>query len=387
LGTAYTPGLRVSADTVVEKLRRLPLKGEVLVEAGASVLPDTVVARTELPGLMQTVRMAERLGVEPKDVAEALCVRQGDRVRKGDLLAQTKGLFGRLFRTQVNSPTDGTVELISPLTGHVGIREAPTPVERTAYIRGVVSRVLPEEGVVVTCRGALAQGIFGVGGERLGEIAVTAGPDEMLTEQNLTEAHRGKIVVGGSGVTGGALRRAAVVGLAGVVCGGVVDRELMDYLAEALGRPGYDIGVAITGQEPIPFTLVLTEGFGDIRMAARTYALLKSLVGQVASINGATQIRAGVIRPEVIVPFVTDESSSLSSLPSDLPSESGQLIIGAPIRMIREPYFGLLGTVSGLPSEPVKVESEAVVRILQATLEDGRSITVPRANVELIETT
>jgi hypothetical protein len=391
MGTAYTPGLKVSADTVVEKTRRLPLKGQVLVQEGERVLPDTVVARTELPGLMQTVRMADRLGIEPKEVAETLRVRQGDRVSKGDLLAETKGLFGRLFRSQVVSPTTGTVELISPITGHVGIREAPTPVERTAYIRGVVTRVLPEEGVVVSCRGALAQGIFGVGGERLGEIAMaTAQPDEMLTERALTATHRGKIVVGGHGVTRSALQCAAEVGVVGIVCGGVVDRELMDWLAESLNRPGYDIGVAITGQEAIPFTLVLTEGFGAIRMAARTYALLSSLAGRTASINGATQIRAGVIRPEVIVPF-EDSPAAASSFPTLYPlpstlSDSGQLVVGAPIRMIREPYFGLLGSVSALPPELVKVESEAVVRVLQATLEDGRTITVPRANVEIIAT-
>jgi hypothetical protein len=385
MGTAYTPGLKVSADTTVEKLRRLPLKGQVLVEMGERVLPDTVVARTELPGMMQTVRLADRLSIEPKEVAATLRVRLGDRVGKGDLLAETKGLFGRLFRSQATSPTTGIVELISPVTGHVGIREAPTPVERTAYIRGVVTRVLPEEGVVVSCRGALAQGIFGVGGERLGEIALaTSQPDEMLTERSLTDAHRGKIVVGGNGVTQAALRRAAEVGAVGIVCGGVVDRELMDYLAGALNRPGYDIGVAITGQEPIPFTLVLTEGFGTIRMAARTHELFRSLVGHTASINGATQIRAGVIRPEVIVPFVESPIDNTSS--STPNTESGQLIIGAPIRMIREPYFGLLGSVTALPSEPVKVESEAVVRVLQATLEDGRTITVPRANVEIIET-
>jgi hypothetical protein len=391
MGTAYTPGLKVSADTTVEKVRRLPLKGQVLVREGDQVLPYTVVARTELPGLMQTVRMADRLGIEPKEVAETLRVRQGDRVEKGDLLAETKGLFGRLFRTQVTSPTAGTVELISPITGHLGIREAPTPVERSAYIQGVVTRVLPEEGVVVSCRGALVQGIFGVGGERLGEIVVaTSRPDEPLTEQSLSEVHHGKIVVGGSGVTQAALRRAAAVGVVGIVCGGVVDRELMDYLAEALNRPGYDIGVAITGQEPIAFTLVLTEGFGTIRMAARTYALFQSLAGKTASINGATQIRAGVIRPEVIVPFTEssiDDPSFQPPATSHQPpaSESGQLIVGAPIRMIREPYFGLLGTVTRLPSEPVKVESEAVVRVLEASLEDGRAIVVPRANVELIQ--
>ena len=58
VGTAYTPGLTVSARTRVEKLRRLPLKGAVLVKEGQTVRPDTVVARTELPGLMQTVKVA-----------------------------------------------------------------------------------------------------------------------------------------------------------------------------------------------------------------------------------------------------------------------------------------------------------------------------------------
>lgn len=382
MGTAYTPGLKVSARTRVEKLRRLPLKGEVLVREGDRVTPDTIVARTELPGIMQTLRLAERMGIEPSDVMGALKVREGDPVQVGDVIAETKGLFGRFFRTEFRSPYAGRVELISPATGHVGIRESPTPVERDAYIRGTVIRVIPEEGVVVACTGALVQGIFGVGGERRGEIqVVTLGPEDVITETTLTETHRGKIVVGGSNVSGTALRRAAEVGVVGIVVGGVVDRDLMDYLAEALNQPGYDIGVAITGQEPVPFTLVITEGFGTIAMAERTFRLFRSLEGMQASINGATQIRAGVIRPEVVVPL---EDTPAETLP-DTERRSGQLIVGTPIRVIREPYFGLLGTVTALPAELMQVESETWVRVLQAQLQDGRVVTVPRANVEIIE--
>jgi len=157
---------------------------------------------------------------------------------------------------------------------------------------------------------------------------------------------------------------------------------LMDYLAEALNQPGYDIGVAITGQEPIAFTLVITEGFGTIQMANRTYKLLESLEGQVASINGATQIRAGVIRPEVIVPRTG--ANATTGLIEEV--EGNTLDIGTPIRVIREPYFGLLGLVSGLPQELVRVESETLVRVLEAKLDDGRTVTVPRANVEIIQT-
>lgn len=386
MGTAYTPGLKVSARTTVEKLRRLPLKGDVVVRKGDTVTPHTIVARTELPGIMQTVKVAERMGIEPAELAASLRVQVGDSVAVGDVLAETKGLFGKFFRSEFKSPVAGNIELISGTTGHLGVRQAPTPVEKDAYIRGTVTQVIPSEGVVVSCVGALIQGIFGVGGERLGEIAVvTGGPDEPITDQLITSDHKGKVVVGGSNVSASALRKAAQVGAVGIVCGGVVDRDLMDYLAEALKQPGYDIGVAITGQEQIPFSLVVTEGFGAITMAARTFNLLKSLEGKLASINGATQIRAGVIRPEVIVPLDESTACASTSISTKETGNAGQLAIGTPIRVIREPYFGILGTVSGLPSELVEVESETMVRVLEAKLDDGRDVTVPRANVEIIE--
>jgi hypothetical protein len=379
MGSAYTPGLKVSARTTIDKVRRLPLKGAVLVKEGDQVSPDTVVARTELPGILQTVKMAELMGIEPGDVKGQLQVKVGDRIEKGMLLAVSKGLFG-MFKSEFKSPVAGTLELISEQTGNLGVRQPPTPIEKDAYITGRVSRVLPDEGVVVECEGALVQGIFGVGGERQGVVAVvTSGSDQPLTDSVIRPEHKSKILVGGSNVSLAALRKAAELGIAGIVVGGVVDRELIDYLRSALNDPTYDIGVAITGQEPIPFTLVVTEGFGTIRMADRTFNLLRSLEGKTASINGATQIRAGVIRPEVIVPLGAGAEEKKHS-------ESGELVRGTPIRVIREPYFGLLGSVTELPAELQEVESETMVRVLKAKLEDGREVTVPRANVEIIET-
>ncbi len=379
MGTAYTPGLKVSSNTLIQKTRRLPLKGDVVVSVGGRVEPTTVVARTELPGPMQTVKLAEQMGVEPSEVRGALRVAVGDKVEKGALLAQTKGLFG-WFKSEFKSPVAGTIEMLSEQTGHLGIRMAPTPVEKDAYIRGIVKEVIPEEGVIVECRGALVQGIFGVGGERQGKIAVvTDGADSILTDTLITPEHAGCILVGGSNVTAAALRKAAQVGTAAIVVGGIVDRDLIEYLREALKDPSFDIGVAITGHEPIPFTLVVTEGFGTIRMAHRTFELLKSLNGASASVNGATQIRAGVIRPEVIAP-----SDAAGSATAD-EAGSSQLIVGTHIRVIREPYFGQLGHVTALPPELQQVESETHVRVLQARLEDGREVTVPRANVEIIE--
>jgi hypothetical protein len=61
------------------------------------------------------------------------------------------------------------------------------------------------------------------------------------------------------------------------------------------------------------------------------------------------------------------------------------LEIGTTIRVIRQPNFGVIGKVTGLPEQLTKVESETLVRILEAELENGEKVTIPRANVEVIE--
>jgi hypothetical protein len=371
MATAYTPGLTVSSGTIIRKTRRLPLKGTVTVQPGDRVEPSTVVARTDLPGIMQTVRLCEQLGIDPSEINKHLMVSEGDFVERGTLLAEISSLFG-LIKNRCASPVDGILEMISPITGNVGIRRKPVPVEVTAYINGRVSEIIPDEGVVIEAAGALVQGIFGVGGERLGAITVAVdSPDAVLDEDGIREDFAGKVVVAGANITGRALKKAASVGAAAVIAGGIIDNDLVDYL-------GHDIGVAITGQEEVPSVLIVTEGFGIMPMAARTFNLLKSLAGKQASVNGATQIRAGVIRPEIIV--TTDAQVTGAD------GENGQsLNTGARIRIIREPYFGLLATVSGLPKETVMIESGAKVRILLAKLATGEEVTVPRANVEIIE--
>ena len=138
--------------------------------------------------------------------------------------------------------------------------------------------------------------------------------------------------------------------------------------------------MAITGNEDLGITLVVTEGFGQINMALKTYELLKNMEGKLACINGATQIRAGVIRPEVVVPL---EAGDIDEIKDG--GETIGLNVGSPIRVIRHPYFGKLGNVTDLPSPLQVLESESKARVLEVEFEDGHRDIVPRANVEMIE--
>ena len=371
---AYTPGLKVSSGMTIRKERRLPLEGEVLVGVGDTVQADETVAKAELPGNVQLVNIANLLSVPPDDVEEYATKTIGENVEKDEILAETKGIFG-LFKSQARSPISGTVENISNVTGHVVLREPPIPVEVRAYVDGSVTEIADNEGVTVETFGMYIQGIFGIGGETLGTLEVVVNSsDAPLTSDLIQPEHRDRILVGGSIVSHDAIQEAIRCGVKGLIVGGIDDKDLRELL-------GYELGVAITGSEDIGITLVVTEGFGKIRMADRTFNLLKERQGLKTSINGVTQIRAGVVRPEIVVPVESSEHLM------DAAAVTGILEIGTPVRVIREPYFGTLGLVTALPVELQQLETEAKVRILEVELEDGAQITLPRANVEIIEET
>ncbi len=372
---SYTPGLTVTAHTVVRRRRALPLPGTVLVEAGASVTARQVVAQTRLPGKVYPVNVANQLGIMPDEIPEYVTKQIGDTIDRDAAIAENKPLF-RWLRTEVTSPIRGTVESVSSLTGQVLIREPPLVLDLLAYIDGQVAEVHGREGVTVETACAMVQGIFGLGGETWGPITMgVTSPDEPLTPDHLTPAMEGSVVVGGAFLSYATMQRAKDLGIHGLIVGGVHDQDIRALL-------GYDLGVAITGNEHLGFTLVLTEGFGHIPMADRTFGLLSRLVGAEASVSGATQIRAGVIRPEIVIPHRATAANGMTA--RTLREDQG-LRVGDQVRIIRDPLFGRIGQVADLPSEPRSIDTESWVRVLVVQFRDGSRAVIPRANVEAIE--
>uniref|UniRef100_A0A7C4U808 KOW domain-containing protein n=1 Tax=candidate division WOR-3 bacterium TaxID=2052148 RepID=A0A7C4U808_UNCW3 len=369
---AYTPGLKIARKTIVRKERKLPLKGNVLVKINQKVKAEDIVAKTELPGDVETINLAGKLGVMPDELKNYLKKKVGDPVEKDEVIAETKGIFGK-FKTQFKSPVKGHIETISEITGQMIIREPPIPVQIDAYIDGTVKEIIENEGVVVETIATFVQGIFGIGGETKGIIKrIVDKPSDEVTPDLIDSSLKGKICIGGSIITKDALLKAVEVGAKAIVVGGINDYDLKSFL-------GYDIGVAITGFENKGITLIVTEGFGKMEMSRKAFDILCSCEGSKASCNGATQIRAGVMRPEVVIPLDESEAKEL------IIKETKGLEIGDYVRIIRAPYFGLIGKVVELPPELTKIETEAKVRILKVQLENGDIITLPRANVEIIE--
>lgn len=380
MSSVFVPGLQALSHCTVSRTRELPVVGDILVREGDRVGAADKVARASLIGDMLIMRLPEQLGIEPQEAMRGLAVSEGDEVEQDTLICQHAGFFG-LFTSRYLSPARGTIEFIAARTGHVGLRLSPREVSLHAYLSGQVTEVEEGRSVTIAVTATYVQGIFGVGGERWGRLQrIDCAADTELEARHIPKRCDGAILFGGMCPTSDALRAAAAAGARGLLVGSLDDRGLAGFL-------GYDIGIALTGDEDIPLTIIMTEGFGRLPLSDRVYQLLDAREGSEASINGATQVRAGAVRPEVIIPYTEEYLSQQHTVQQYTVQQPPSLTlkIGARIRLIRVPYFGKEAEVTDLPHTPARLETGTHTRVLRARLASGEEVTVPRANVELIE--
>ena len=370
MSKSYTPGLKVLKNSKVVKDRLLPLKGEVHSDLNDSVNSDTIVASTEIPGNVQMLNMVNKLNIDVSKISDCMLVNLNENIKKDQIIAKNNGFFG-MFKSEVKSPIDGKISSISKVTGQVVISEKPIPVKIDAYIPGKIKNIYKQEGVRINSNGTFIQGIIGIGGEKQGIIKfLVDNPSQRIDSSHINSNLKDLIIICGSFIDYDFYKKAKESGVKGIICGGIDYTTISKIL-------GYSLGVAITGSENTT-TLIITEGFGQINMAKNTFKLLYENNGKKASINGATQIRAGVLRPEIFIELKSDMQSK------DL--EENDLIIseGSLVRAIREPYFGKIGKIISLPFELVKMDSETKVRVAEVKFDDNSIEVIPRANLEVI---
>ena len=371
MSKSFTPGLKVLKNTEIVKDRILPLKGDIHVKENDVVDSDFIVASTNIPGNVHMINLTNELNIDPEQVMDCVLFKVGDIVKKDEVIAVNKGLFG-LFKSEAKAPINGTINNISSVTGQLIIAEKPIPIEMDSYIPGKVEKIIENEGVSIKSKGTFIQGIIGVGGEKKGKLVVLSNSDNsQINESQINDDLKDKVVVFSSYIDYSIYKKCQSVNVKGIICGGFDYDNLSNIL-------GYPLGVAITGTEDV-LTLVITEGFGEINMAKRTFGLLLENNGKNVSINGATQIRAGVMRPEI---FIQNE---LISENEKIVSDDDLIIsIDSVVRVIRKPYFGIIGRVVELPHELMVMESQTKVRVAKVKFEDNTEKIIPRANLEVI---
>jgi transcription antitermination factor NusG len=108
------------------------------------------------------------------------------------------------------------------------------------------------------------------------------------------------------------------------------------------------------------------------------YKLLSSNVGREVAVEASTPSPYGDQRPEVVIPLPPTKNV-------DLPSKVVKLSPGVQVRVIREPHFGAVGTVTELISQAVRYQSGALARSVTVELEGIGRETLPVSNLEVLQ--
>ncbi|HJZ48487.1 MAG TPA: hypothetical protein VKE41_15020 [Roseiflexaceae bacterium] len=373
-----TPPLIASALARIE--RRLPYAGEVLVRQGQRVEPEEIVARAYVPGIPQIVNMARALQIAPSLVERAMVREVGNKVAQGEVLARSSRVGGRVCI----SPVSGKIEAVDSETGYVTVSPDPAVYELQATVRGLVMDVIPNQGVRIETPAAQVYGAFGFGPERSGVLQLqVTDPAEPILLDKITAKSAYAIMIGGSGISAAALRRAVKEQVRGVIVGGIDEAELRAFL----GWNSVGDWRAENGTWQIPFnapgqqyelTLVVTEGFGAQPMSTPLFDLLAAHDRQEALIEGLTRLRGPMQRPRVVIPL----SSRTSGVQLEPPRP--QLRPGASVRLLDGKRLGQVGQVRAVSSAPRRLPSRVRALVVDVALEDGTTLLVPRTDVEVL---
>jgi hypothetical protein len=332
---------------------RLPRGAEPWVSVGQSVEPDDVIATRRPPGEAIALPIARPLRIRPDRVGGAIVARPGTILAAGDVIAASGGR--RSVRASAASlfigwdPADGTA-LIAPL-------KAQAPIH--AHVRGTVARVDPSE-IEIGADGVALDGIGGTGDAVHGELVLAVRePAEELRASAIDVGASGRIVVGGSRASAETLIRARAMGVAGIVLGGLLDKELRDF--EALQKRHREVGSADDS-----FGVLLLEGFGKVGFDPHLFAWFRRHAGRTATLFGGDR-RLYVYGAE--------------------PPPQRRVLAGPGDRVIahRRPFAGRTGVIEreldGMHAAPSGIGARTVL----VRLDDGRMVAVPLANVVATE--
>lgn len=358
---------------IVQYISRLGAK-IALTEDSNSMKPMTVVPVSSI------------LDVKPRWLRSQVTVREGDYVQEGQIIAGTPHAGSLAL---VYSPISGIIARICPKAGTVTIVRPMKTLKVLAHIPGKIVQPVENLGAVIQGFGSLLEGVFGIGSERFGSLTVKGNsPQDVLDEAGIGPEAEGSILVAGAGATYQAISKAIEFGARGLIAGGLNQKDLATIA-------GQEINPQNTAIEDLEFTLIMTEGAGYMPMNEQAWQVFKEGHGHLASVDGTTGLSGSLRRPWIFINHASPGEKAIieatephiglkHSLGQPVTGTRGHASPGDRIRCLRQPYFGLWGTVEENIPEKVRVESEGLMEAVKVRLDDGRLVTVAEANIEVI---
>jgi len=329
--------------------------GSFDVVPGQSVDIRTRVGRAMIPARHILIEAARELGLrDPGALGNMLLIRPNQLVTRQTPIAGRDARRGK----RILAPSDGLI--VSVDEGRIVFQERPQLIDLEAGVRGTVTLVTDRKIYVETV-GSLLTGVWGNARSVIATLRMEpSGGIDSLPVDTLDTAFRGEIIVSSRPLTSASFYVMDARAFAGVIAPGMPS-ELIALAAQS------------------PRAVMLTEGFGQARMNAAAYDLLREMNGFLATLNASQPTRTSLLRPELIVNRGSTEQNVRAANPFE------PLRVNMRVRVTREPYQGQVGRTTELSRLPQMLEGG--LRALTATLtltNSNLSVRVPVVNLEVI---
>lgn len=353
------PLIHILPLATIMRMRLMPIEGKIIAGVGQKVNPTDTVAEAVLGRKHLVIDAAQKLDVPQRDVAKFIKVKKGQQVAKGDLLAESQGLFGK----EITSPANGTI--VATGSGKIVIETGGAVFELQAGIPGVVTQTIGSRGVVIRATGGVVQGVWGNGKLDYGMMhSLMEGPEDMFEPARIDVSLRGTILLGGHVDTHKVFQSAADLAVRGLIV-----TSLNPALLQAAAQAA--------------FPVLVLEGFGRRPMTASAYKLLSTNIKRDVSLNAEMPNRQNFVtsyqgnaRPEVFIPL------PVSQEPPE-PREAETFAPGQVVRVVFLSKPGRQGTILHLrpmATLPSGIKANAA----EVRLENGEQILAPLTNLEVV---
>ncbi len=220
------------------------------------------------------VEVCETMSVPPSEMAKFLRVEMGEFLYRGQLIASDNPVNMSV------SPAPGFVTEIDHQLGTITVQYNMTPILIESPLAGKVIDTDNTKTVTMECTGLKIQGVLGFG-------KTIRGPLRMLSDSST-----GDIAFTDSMVDSSVLKKAEQLKVSGLVCTSITGDALVNWL-------GREPGIFITGQEEVPFSLLILCGIGSNNTDSTVSP--EHCNGTHTAVFPETKIRAGIHRPFMVI--------------------------------------------------------------------------------------
>lgn len=232
-----------------------------------------------------TVNLAEKLGLKPRQALAYFKRDVGNFVYLGDTLVQMLDTNQNKQPVFVHAPTTGVITKIDRATAEVTIHYNLKPTTYPAHINGIVTESVENQKIVISYEGTRLEARLGLGKRCHGKFLYVQTP-EQLAMGNIRDAVLGL----GFAPELSILEKLANEGIAGLICPGLQQGDLVQFM-------GSELGVINSGNESLPYCILIADGFGRDKLGAVYREVFALGEGKLVHLEPHTRIRAGVARP------------------------------------------------------------------------------------------